>query len=187
MLSCHRYLHIGCNPGGGAHGRSNTLGGKSPFYIMLRRGADLDDARTLADWIRGAAVLCRQTDIAHARRLARSIADNKRRRTSDTQTHATGSIASSMATLAAYHNTIMEHQLLLSQEDQMTTGDVMGGELLGLAQHKLMMESFEVVLKMGISGFATNLVAYGGLALAAAKELSDGGGLSEIFHILFGH
>eukprot|EP01052_Picozoa_sp_SAG31_P084511 SAG31_NODE_44843_length_261_cov_0.635802_1_plen_47_part_01 len=47
MLSCHRYLHIGCSPGGGPHGRIHTLGGKSPFYIMLRRGADLDDARTL--------------------------------------------------------------------------------------------------------------------------------------------
>ena len=100
------YIHLGCTPGGGAHGNSNYLGGSSPFYISLRRSAKIEDAEVLAEWIRSAAVLSRQNDIKFVRQLAARIASSAR---SDKQTMAekdmiAGIMASHHRGAAALHH-----------------------------------------------------------------------------------
>ena len=134
------YLHIGTSPGGGARGRSNTLGSSSPFYIMLARGTKLDDARTLADWIRGAAILSRQRDITHARKLQRQK-----------QKHGNFGPGEDVANMvaAAHHGAKMEHHMTGSEKlahDHANTGDVLGGELVHQVEHGMMVETFKLLV-----------------------------------------
>ena len=72
------YVHLGCLPAGGRNGRKNSLGGGSPFHIMLKRGASIEEARDLADWVRGAAAKVRQDDIARVRKAVANIGRQSR-------------------------------------------------------------------------------------------------------------
>jgi hypothetical protein len=72
------YVHLGCLPGGGQNGRKNSLGGGSPFHITLKKGASIEEARDLADWVRGAAAKARQDDISRVRKSVANIGRHAR-------------------------------------------------------------------------------------------------------------
>ena len=72
------YVHLGCLPAGGQNGRKNSLGGGSPFHITLKKGATIEEARDLADWVRGAAAKARQDSIARVRSSVANIGRHNR-------------------------------------------------------------------------------------------------------------
>ena len=69
------YVHFGAAPGGGDRGRANHHGGTSPFYISLKRGGMGTTLEEIVDWVRGAAVISRQSDVTYMKVLARNLAD----------------------------------------------------------------------------------------------------------------
>ena len=96
MFAGRPYVHLGCSPGGGENGRKNSFGGTSPFHIQLRKGETVEEARKLADWVRGAAITSRQYDVTYAKKLARATSARARA----TRTDAVGLAVANASTLA---------------------------------------------------------------------------------------
>ena len=78
-----QYLHFGVFPGGGQRGKSNSYGGNSPFYVLLKKGLQVgvngEDGAFMSDFedvvsaIRSAAVVAKQRDKIYRARNATEV------------------------------------------------------------------------------------------------------------------
>jgi uncharacterized membrane protein len=174
------YLHIGCNPGGG-RGNSNNLGSgsASPFYIMLGAGAgsSMKDARTLAEWIRSAAILSRQKNIRHAKWLQEAA---------KVQRAHSASVSVADSVLAAHQGADMAHwvgTIAGMGEEEAGVGDVMGAEIVEAAEHTLMIESLRVALEMSPEHLLSTVVLVGFICLSVVNEIEKGNTLRALLDL----
>ena len=137
------YVHLGCWPGGGHNGRKNSLGGSSPFHITLRKGENIEAARDLADWVRGAAAKSRQGDAAKARE--REMARNVNRKMRAEKMESVVAVHSKVG--AAAHSSSAAGGARVDEET--STSDVVAEHLAGEAEMALVVGVSESMGTLG--------------------------------------